>query len=527
LEESVGILERLRQTAPGDIRRDYLASQVSTYQWLTQAYLRLQDIPRAFRTIELSRAKLLAEQLAGTEETVEIPSVEQVQQAMPDRTAILVYANISGKEKALMAITRDTLYAVEQADRTWVAAMVGRYQTPIRAMLETQRGIIRPTSSEKGKRPAQQKSDFEHIITYYRQLLIDPSSSGTRGIRLVGKQKDSPERNAFGDLSHQLYTFLIQPLAEPLADKQELLIVPDGILGFLPFETLMDEQGHYLVECFTIRYVQSLSVLEQIQQRRYPEYRRSLLAFGGAVYDERSYDREPVRSQQQLAAVTQKIYADLEQDRSLRSAYGVLGFGAWDNLPGTLDEVRDIARTVAGADTVIGEDVAEARVKTLSQQGELARYRVLHFATHGLVVPAVPELSAIVLSQVAGEEESENGSEDGYLRMGEIAALDLQADFVNLSACETGLGKIYGGEGVVGLPQAFLLAGANGLSVSLWPVADRSTAAFMTALYAEVQEEGGSYASAIASVKRRFLRGEFGEQYAAPYYWAPFVYYGQ
>ena len=151
------------------------------------------------------------------------------------------------------------------------------------------------------------------------------------------------------------------------------------------------------------------------------------------------------------------------------------------------------------------------------------RYKVLHFATHGLVVPAVPELSAVVLSQF----KKEQGVEDGYLRMGEIAELDIQADFVNLSACETGLGKIYGGEGVVGLTQSFLIAGANGLSVSLWQVADVSTSRFMVAMYESVQKKSMGYADAITEVKRRFIRGDFGDKYRFPYYWAPFVYYGR
>ena len=148
---------------------------------------------------------------------------------------------------------------------------------------------------------------------------------------------------------------------------------------------------------------------------------------------------------------------------------------------------------------------------------------MIHFATHGLVVPEIPALSAIVLSQFKNEQKGE----DGYLRMGEIAKLKINADLVTLSACETGLGKIYRGEGVVGLTQSFLIAGANGLSVSLWQVADLSTSTFMVNMYRIVEKKKVGFDAALNEIKRKFIRGDFGDDYRAPYYWAPFVYYGQ
>ena len=89
------------------------------------------------------------------------------------------------------------------------------------------------------------------------------------------------------------------------------------------------------------------------------------------------------------------------------------------------------------------------------------------------------------------------------------------------------MGKIYGGEGIVGLTQSFLIAGANGLSVSLWQVADVSTSKFMIAMYELEQTNETDYAHAITEIKRQFIKGEFGEEYKEPYYWAPFVYYGK
>jgi CHAT domain-containing protein len=106
-------------------------------------------------------------------------------------------------------------------------------------------------------------------------------------------------------------------------------------------------------------------------------------------------------------------------------------------------------------------------------------------------------------------------------------SLDLTADVVTLSACETGLGRLVGGEGVVGLTQAFVEAGAGGVSVSLWQVADRSTSTLMQAVYERMETEGEAFDVALTTVKRAFIAGDYGEAYRAPYVWAPFVYYGR
>ncbi|NKB72469.1 MAG: tetratricopeptide repeat protein [Candidatus Latescibacteria bacterium] len=508
-EEGVAIKEELRQTASGAVRRDYLASQIQTYEYLTATQLRRGDAAAALQAIELSRAKLLAEQLAGADQAVSVPLVEDVQASLAEGTAILVYANVDRSDKVLLALTREGLFSREEADSNLVAAALAQYRAPVRQLAENQRGLKKkPDLSAMGAAP--EEDEFAEIVQYYRSQLAHAATPDSNRI-------------AATSLHRLLYDFLIAPLEDQLDGKTQLLIVPDGILGFVPFETLVDPQGRYLVERFDIRYIQSLGVLDLIGQRQYPADRKPLLALGGAVYDETAYTADMIDNEVQMASLEKDVYSSLDQSRSFGNAYAALGQAQWDNLPGTLDEVQALARSVPGTELITGDQVTENRLKELSATGALAGYRVLHFATHGLVVPELPDLSALVLSQLAEERDGE----DGYVRMGEIAALDLQADFVNLSACETGLGKIYGGEGVVGLTQAFLLAGANGLSVSLWPVADRSTAQLMAGLYELVQEQGVDYAAGLAQMKRAFIRGDFGDAYRAPFYWAPFVYYGQ
>jgi CHAT domain-containing protein len=128
-----------------------------------------------------------------------------------------------------------------------------------------------------------------------------------------------------------------------------------------------------------------------------------------------------------------------------------------------------------------------------------------------------------VLSQTQNKAQRE----DGFLTMREIAKLSIDADQVVLSACDTGLGKLYAGEGVVGLTQAFFVAGARAVSVSLWSVPDDSTAELMLHAYKSMQSKRQSFAVAMAEAKRAFIDGSAGDRrLARPYHWAPFVHYG-
>ncbi len=502
--ESVSLTEKLRKTAKGDVRRDYLESQLGTYQYLISTYIKMSDFGNAFSTIELSRAKLLAEQISGSED-VSIPSVKEIQKAMPEKSAVLIYANMNWKkDRIAMVITKEGIKGIE-LEHSLLDTFSGKHGNEVNAFIQGLRGIkIKGKEKEGALKDAKKENiGLDEIINYYRTLLVKPSEQS-------------------GDLGRMLHDFLIKPANSELKGKTSLIILPDGVLGFLPFESLIDGEGKYLAETYEIKYAQSMAVMNLINKRNYTGRRKPLLAFGGAVYDRITYSADMVNSEKQLSVLGKKVYQKIASRSSARDAYVSLGIAKWSNLPGTLSEVNEISEIVKGASVFKGDEVTEDKIKELSSKGELSKYKVIHFAVHGLVVPEMPELSAVVLSQF----KTESG-EDGYLRMGEIAELKLNADFVNLSACETGLGKIYGGEGVVGLTQSFLIAGANGLSVSLWQVEDASTSKFMTGLYELTEKKGMSYSGAVTEMKRRFIRGDFGESYKTPFYWAPFVYYGR
>jgi CHAT domain-containing protein len=280
-----------------------------------------------------------------------------------------------------------------------------------------------------------------------------------------------------------------------------------------------------------------LDIRKLIRKRKYDEDRKLLLSFGGAVYEDTDFEAELIENRVQLGVLTKNIYAnleniqmdllmksfypDIENIRSVGSAYNVLGLSSWPDLPETLNEVYNIKKVIHKSNVFTGKNVTEKDIKELSDDWKFYDYKVLHFATHGLIVPEVPELSALALSQF-----KEKGKEDGYLRTEEIAKMEIRADLVNLSAFETGLGGIYEDDGFTRLIHSFVLSGAKAVSISLWRVAGESTSQFMATMYGLVQDKGVSYIDAITEVKRQFINGNFGEKYKEPYYWAPFVYYG-
>ncbi|HLA10191.1 MAG TPA: CHAT domain-containing protein, partial [Pyrinomonadaceae bacterium] len=150
---------------------------------------------------------------------------------------------------------------------------------------------------------------------------------------------------------------------------------------------------------------------------------------------------------------------------------------------------------------------------------DLSRYRYVHFATHGYIDSERPDLSALVLSLV----DQQGNAQDGFLRAHEIYNLNLPAELVVLSACQTGLGKEIKGEGLVGLTQAFMYAGARRVVVSLWNVNDKATAELMRRFYRGMLKQGLTPAAAL-----RQAQGEMAQdpQWQAPYYWAAFVLQG-
>jgi len=280
-----------------------------------------------------------------------------------------------------------------------------------------------------------------------------------------------------------LHELLIAPIEKALKGKTILCIVPDGVLWELPFAALKDKNGKFLAEQFSIAYAPSLTTLNAIQKfaRQRLEMRKGqLLALAYPSF-----------------GVTRKIELPLR--------------GTFEELPQTEREAKAIAALFGkDAQVYLRDKATEERVKS-----EAPRYRIIHIATHGIFDASSPLYSGLLLAQSKGE--------DGILEAWEIADMDLNAELVVLSACETARGVIKEGEGLIGFAWAIFVAGCPSSLLTQWQVADESTAEFMVAFYRYWRTKGLSKAEALQQAQLSLLHGK---RWAHPFFWSSFVLIG-
>jgi CHAT domain-containing protein/tetratricopeptide (TPR) repeat protein len=214
--------------------------------------------------------------------------------------------------------------------------------------------------------------------------------------------------------------------------------------------------------------------------------------------------------------------------RSNGGVADVADLRSWPPLPETADELCDVAHDL-GIDPkthlYLGAMATESKVKQLSEDGALARYKIVHFATHGAVAGQVSRASEPGLLLTPPEQASE--TDDGYLSASEIAGLKLDADWVILSACNTAAGGAQGAEALSGLARAFFYAGARSLLVSHWEVSSESTVKLITETIAELKADP-KIGRAEALRRSMLSMIASGKNYEAhPAYWAPFVLVGE
>jgi CHAT domain-containing protein len=336
-------------------------------------------------------------------------------------------------------------------------------------------------------------------------------------LREAVRQPSRLRRSAYLQSAHRLYELIVAPAAAALADKRRLLIAPDGVLDYLPFEALLttppspaagDHEQPYLLRRWTVSYVPSATALAALRDGRRDAAASTGPAPALVVF------ADPV-----LGGTGPPASAAADEDSAAGALRGMLddvGLQSLPPLPESRREAQGLGRLFPPGQVALylGDSATEENLKGAPA---VATARRLHFATHALVSSRRPARSALVLSRPAGSPE------DGLFQAFELSTLSLRADLVVLSACETGLGRELRGEGFIGLTRSFLHAGAASVVASLWQVADRSTADLMIGFHGQL-DRSPRKSDALRRAKLQLIgKGRF----AHPYYWAPFVLVGE
>jgi CHAT domain-containing protein len=383
------------------------------------------------------------------------------------------------------------------------------------------------------------RADVEKLATDFRGQLIPPKlqrrivgidvAEEQRGLGLA--QGPSENLTAFVGASNALYKTAVEPAAALIGDKR-LLVVADGALNYIPFEALVKNSDgadyaslSYLVKTNEVVYAPSASVVAAIRGSS-PTVRegaasgKKVLVVADPIFsanDPRLKGNTAVQGTGESRGLGLGLESAVSDVAGGESAPA--GGLRLARLAGTRTEADEIARiTRAGggqAEVWTDLNASEDNVRTRA----LTNYRVVHVATHGLLNTERPQFTGVVLSLVG------NKAADGFLRTDEIFNLKLGAPLVMLSACETGLGKEKRGEGVIGLTRAFMYAGAPTVGVSLWSVADKSTADLMTDFYKRLLAPSPQPPS--SAMRDAQVAMISGKKYSAPFYWAPFVIVGE
>jgi CHAT domain-containing protein len=354
---------------------------------------------------------------------------------------------------------------------------------------------------------------LEYVLDDPHSYCVSISGSGT-SVRVLpgGRQEIEKSAQAYideirakshrTDVAKRLYQLLLKPVPET-ASHARLLIAPDGILNLLPFEALQDENGQYAVKSRTISYVPSGTILDMLRRVEKPEPApKPLLAVGDVAYENQGGAGKRMPSSTSVRGRIERGIADLS---------GV----ALNDLPQTRQEVEQIS-SIAGPDAAIllGKNATETAFK----KEPLADFRILHLAVHGFADTQYPERSALVLGV------DPKSGDDGLLQVREIIRLRLNAELTTLSACDTGVGKLQGQEGISNLVEAFLVAGSKSVVASLWSADDTSATALMERFYKRLAQ-GESASSALRNAKLDLL-AQYGDQ-LNPFYWAAFIPVGE
>jgi CHAT domain-containing protein len=421
-------------------------------------------------------------------------SVDAIQRDLLDRDTVLLEYALGAERSWLWIVSPDSIRTYELAPRTVI-------ETAARDAYRWLTARQRPEERSRRETLAQADTELSRALQRLSELLLAPATA---------------------------------QLESALAGKR-LLIVAPGVLESTPFAALpVSSSGRneaatpsVLLADHEIVHIPSASVLATLRRESAgrPLPTGTLAVIADPVFDARDPRVQPAksarsavpRSGEQSAASQPAPTLDIDRAQSM-SRLAEIRPNGFARLPFSRAEATGIAALFPRDAIVKITDFAATKEWALGPAP--AGYRMLHFATHGLIDTDRAQGSSLVLSLV-----DDNGqAQDGFLRLQDIYNLRLPAELVVLSACQTALGKEIGGEGLVGLTRGFMYAGARRVVASLWQVDDAATAALMTGFYRRMVVERRTPAAALRLAQLEVLSRR---QWSSPFFWAAFTVQGE
>jgi CHAT domain-containing protein/predicted negative regulator of RcsB-dependent stress response len=443
-------------------------------------------------------------------------------------------ASVDKQIDALLADFRETQdrirkasprYAALTQPKTLAAGEVQQLLEPNTLLLEYSLGEERSyvwavTNHSISSYELPKRSDIDNASKNFYGLLTarQPKRGESQQQYLARVAQDDSQYQRQASILSKL---LLDPVADLLGTKR-LLIVADGSLAYVPFAALPDKassgQKSPLIADHEVVYLPSASTLSILRKEiaGRSSAPKAVAVFADPVFDKRD-DRVSQRSNVSANAIQQTINAS-PAEQVLRDV-GLLEEGLpLARLPFSREEAESIAALTPSGETLKALGF-KASLTTVTAP-EISRYRTVHFATHALVDPTRPYLSGLLLSLV----DEQGKPQDGLLSLNQIYNLNLPADLVVLSACQTATGKDVKGEGIIGLTRGFMYAGSPRVLATLWKVDDAATAEMVKRLYRGMLKQKLQPAAALRTAQLEMLKHKL---WSSPYYWAGFVLQGE
>jgi CHAT domain-containing protein len=489
---------RLHVAGPGSALPGYFSDKVEPYRERMTLALSAGDVGEALSLAERSKARALTEILeSGRLDIVKAMSEDERRKERELQNQLVALNQRARRESSgspgtlgsSPLVPGDVRPALERKRREWESFRTSLYASHPELAVERGESVPMTTAEMQSLSRATGAAILDYVVTPRASHLFVLVPSGPVRMFPIPIDSASLEKRAaevrremasrelgFAEASRAMYRLLLAPAASVLSRHRSWIVVPDGPLWDVPFHALQDGAGHYVIESSAVSYTPSLGVLQQTLRRSRgrsaPDRGRDLLALGNPAVS-----------------------------------------GA-EALPAAERQVVEIAKLYGEKRSRIATGSAASEHLFRSEAG---RYRVLHLAAHAVLDDANPMYSHVLLAPGAGE--------DGLLEARKLMDLDLHADMLVLSACETARGAAPAGEGISGMLWAAFAAGAPTTVASLWRVESASTSELMIEFHRQWLAGRGkglpfARAEALRSAARRLIASG---KYAHPFYWAGFI----